>query len=73
MEDIIIEFKDFLPSFIQREISAITSPAKLEYNAGDGGNGSNSSLTFSTQDIRANAQVMIKQYPNLKHGSLIIK
>lgn len=33
VEDIIIEFKDSLPSFMQKEISAITSSAKVEETA----------------------------------------
>ncbi|KNC31081.1 hypothetical protein FF38_02625 [Lucilia cuprina] len=32
VEDIIIEFKDSLPSFMQKEISAITSSAKVDEN-----------------------------------------
>lgn len=56
VEDIIIEFKDSLPSFMQKEISAITSSAKVDDNTGsNGGNG----LTALKTDIKQNSEVSV--------------
>ena len=62
VEDIIIEFKDSLPSFMQKEISAITSSAKVDDNAGGGGSdgsGGNGSLTLSKQEMKTNPKVPV--------------